>query len=118
MPRVKRAVHSHKKRRKVLKAAKGYRGGRSRLLRTAKETVARALQYAYRDRRTKKREFRSLWIIRINAAARENGLSYSQMIYGLTKAGVEVDRKMLADIAVSDADGFRTLAEKARAAIG
>jgi len=118
MPRVKRAVHSHKKRRKVLKAAKGYRGGRSRLLRTAKETVARALQYAYRDRRAKKREFRSLWITRINAAARENGLSYSQMIYGLTKAGVEVDRKMLADIAVSDADGFRTLAEKARAAIG
>src|SRR3989339_1992918 len=105
MPRVKRAVHSHKKRRSILKLAKGFRGGHGSLLRSAKEAVARALRYAYRDRRNVKREFRSLWIIRINAAARENGLSYSQMIYGLTKAGVEVDRKMLADIAVSDADG-------------
>ena len=97
MPRVKRAVHSHKKRRKVLKAAKGFRGGHGRLLRSAKEAVARALQYAYRDRRTKKREFRSLWITRVNAAARENGLSYSQFIFGLKKAGVEVDRKVLAE---------------------
>jgi large subunit ribosomal protein L20 len=118
MPRVKRAVHSQKKRRKVLKAAKGFRGGRGRLLRTAKETVARALRYAYRDRRNKKREIRSLWIARVNAAARENGLSYSQFLFGLKKAGVEVDRKILADLAVNDAAGFRTLAEAAKAAIG
>lgn len=118
MPRVKRAVHSHKKRRKVLKAAKGYRGGHGRLLRSAKEAVARALQYAYRDRRAKKREFRALWITRVNAAARENGLSYSQLIFGLKKSGVEVDRKILADMAVHDAEGFRVLADTARAAIG
>jgi large subunit ribosomal protein L20 len=118
MPRIKRAVHSHKKRRKILKAAKGFRGGRGRLLRSAKEAVARALQYAYRDRRTKKREIRSLWITRVNAAARLNGLSYSQFLFGLKKAGVEVDRKVLADLAINDAAGFRTLAETARAAIG
>ncbi|MGE5699761.1 MAG: 50S ribosomal protein L20 [Deltaproteobacteria bacterium] len=117
MPRVKRAVHSHKKRRKVLKAAKGFRGGRGRLLRSAKEAVARALQYAYRDRRNKKREIRSLWIVRVNAAARENGLSYSQFIFGLSKAGVEVDRKVLADLAVNDAAAFKALADRARAAI-
>src|SRR4030066_1004223 len=105
MPRVKRAVHSHKKRRKVLKAVKGCRGGPGRLLRSAKEAVARALQYAYRDRRTKKREFRALWIIRVNAAARENGLSYSQFIFGLKKAGVEVDRKGLAELAGHAAKG-------------
>src|SRR4030067_3685101 len=118
MPRVKRAVHSHKKRRKVLKAAKGFRGGHGRLLRSAKEAVARALQFAYRDRRTKKREFRALWITRVNAAARENGLSYSQFIFGLKKAGVEIDRKGLADLAVSDAKGFRALADSANAALG
>jgi large subunit ribosomal protein L20 len=118
MPRVKRAVHSHKKRRKVLKAAKGFRGGRGRLLRSAKEAVARALQYAYRDRRTKKREIRSLWIVRVNAAARENGLSYSQLVFGLKKAGVEVDRKVLADLAINDAPAFRALADTARLAIG
>lgn len=118
MPRAKRAVHSHKKRRKALKAAKGFRGGRGRLLRSAKEAVARAGQYAYRDRRAKKREFRALWIARVNAAARENGLSYSQFIFGLKKAGVEIDRKVLADIAVSDAEGFRSLAESARAVLG
>jgi large subunit ribosomal protein L20 len=118
MPRIKRAVHSHKKRRKILKAAKGFRGGRGRLLRSAKEAVARALQYAYRDRRTKKREIRSLWITRVNAAARLNGLSYSQFLFGLKKAGVEIDRKVLADLAINDAAGFRTLAETARAAIG
>lgn len=118
MPRVKRAVHSHKKRRKVLKAAKGYRGGHKRLLRSAKEAVARGLAYAYRDRRTRKREFRSLWIVRVNAAARENGLSYSQFLHGLKKAGVEVDRKVLADLALNDAEAFRRLAETARAAIG
>lgn len=118
MPRVKRSVHSQKKRRKVLKAAKGFRGGRGRLLRSAKEAVARALQYAYRDRRTKKREIRSLWIARVNAAARENGLSYSQLLFGLKKAGVEIDRKVMADLAVNDAAGFRAIAETARAAIG
>jgi large subunit ribosomal protein L20 len=117
MPRVKRAVHSHKKRRKVLKLAKGFRGGHGRLLRSAKEAVARALRYAYRDRRAKKREFRALWITRVNAAARENGMSYSQFLFGLKKAGVEVDRKILADLAVNDAGGFKVLAEKARAAL-
>jgi large subunit ribosomal protein L20 len=118
MPRAKRAVHSHKKRRKILKAAKGFRGGHGRLLRSAKEAVARAHQYAYRDRRAKKRDFRALWIARVNAAARENGLSYSQFIFGLKKAGVEIDRKILADLAVNDAEGFRTLAESARVALG
>ena len=117
MPRVKRAVHSHKKRRKVLKAAKGFRGGHGRLLRSAKEAVARAHQYAYRDRRVKKREFRALWITRVNAAAREYGLSYSQFIFGLKKAGIEIDRKVLAEIAVSDAAGFRSLAESVRTAL-
>lgn len=117
MPRVKRAVHSHKKRRKVFKLAKGFRGGHGNLLRSAKEAVARALRYAYRDRRAKKREFRALWITRVNAAARENGLSYSQFVFGLKKAGVEVDRKILADLAVNDAAGFRSLAEKAKTAL-
>lgn len=117
MPRVKRAVHSHKKRRKVLKLAKGFRGGHGRLLRSAKEAVARALRYAYRDRRVKKREFRALWIVRVNAAARENGLSYSRLLFGLKKAGVEVDRKILADLAVNDAPAFQALAEKAKAAL-
>jgi large subunit ribosomal protein L20 len=116
MPRVKRAVHSHKKKRKILKLAKGFRGGRGSLIRSAKEAVDRALKYAYRDRRVKKREFRALWITRVNAAAREHGLSYSQFIFGLKKAGVEVDRKMLASIAIDDAAGFAALAEKARAA--
>ena len=117
MSRVKRAVHSHKKRRKVLKAAKGFRGGHGSLLRSAKEAVARALRYAYRDRRTRKREFRALWITRVNAAARENGISYSQLIFGLKKAGVEVDRKVLAQLAVDDAEGFRALADAAKAAL-
>lgn len=117
MPRVKRAVHSHKKRRKVLKLAKGFRGGHGRLLRSAKEAVARALRYAYRDRRVRKREFRALWIVRVNAAARENGLSYSRLLFGLKKAGVEVDRKILADLAVNDAAAFQVLAEKAKAAL-
>mgnify|MGYP006270096731 CR=1 FL=1 len=117
MSRVKRAVHSHKKRRKVLKLAKGYRGGHGRLLRSAKEAVARALRYAYRDRRVRKREFRALWITRVNAAAREHGLSYSQFLFGLKKAGVEVDRKILADLAVNDAAGFKVLAEKARSSL-
>ena len=88
------------------------------MLRTAKETLARALRYAYRDRRNKKREIRSLWIVRVNAAARENGLSYSQFLFGLKKAGIEVDRKIMADLAVNDTAGFRALAETAKAAIG
>jgi len=117
MPRVKRAVHSQKKRRKVFKTAKGFRGGHGNLLRSAKEAIARALRYAYRDRRTKKREFRALWITRVNAAARLNGLSYSQLMFGLKKAGVEVDRKILADLAVNDDAAFRSLAEKAKAAL-
>ena len=117
MPRVKRAVHSHKKRRKVLKLAKGFRGGHGRLLRSAKEAVARALRYAYRDRRVRKREFRALWITRVNAAARENGISYSRLLFGLKKAGVEVDRKILADLAVNDAAAFQALADKAKAAL-
>lgn len=117
MPRVKRAVHSHKKRRKVMKAAKGYHGGKGRLLRLAKETVARALRYAYRDRRVRKREFRALWIIRVNAAAREQGLSYSRFLFGLKKAGIEVDRKILADLAVNDAAAFAKLVDAAKAAI-
>ena len=118
MPRVKRAVHAQKKRRKVFKTAKGFRGGHGRLLRSAKEAVARALRFAYRDRRTKKREIRSLWITRVNAAARENGLSYSQFLFGLKMAGVELDRKVMADMAVNDPAGFRALADTARAAIG
>ncbi|HEY5997518.1 MAG TPA: 50S ribosomal protein L20 [Candidatus Deferrimicrobiaceae bacterium] len=117
MPRVKRAVHAHKKRRKIMKAAKGFHGGKGRLIRLATETVARALRYAYRDRRVRKREFRALWIVRVNAAARENGLSYSQFVFGLKKAGVDVDRKILADLAVNDAAGFAALANAAKAAL-
>ena len=100
MPRVKRGVTAHAKHKKVLKQAKGYYGARSKVYRVAKQAVIKAGQYAYRDRRQKKRQFRSLWIARINAEARNNGISYSRMIDGLNKAGIEVDRKMLADIAV------------------
>jgi large subunit ribosomal protein L20 len=110
MPRVKRGIKARQRRNKVLKAAKGYRGGHSKVFTTAVVTVDRARRYAYRDRKTKKREFRKLWIIRINAAARENGLSYSQLMCGLHKAGVEVDRKMLAEMAVSNPVGFTKLA--------
>lgn len=115
MSRVKRAVHARKKKNAFFKAAKGYRGGRSRLLRTVKEAVDRARCYAYRDRRTKKRDFRSLWIIRINAAARICGLTYSKLIHGLKLAEIEIDRKSLADLAIADFDGFKTLAEAAKA---
>ncbi len=115
MARVKRAVHSRKKKKSYFKAAKGYRGGRSRLLRTVKEAVDRARCYAYRDRKNKKREFRSLWIIRINAAARICGITYSKMIHGLKLAGIEMDRKSLADLAVFDFDGFKSMAEAAKA---
>ncbi|MEW6280901.1 MAG: 50S ribosomal protein L20 [Candidatus Eremiobacterota bacterium] len=114
MPRVKRGVHSLKKRRTLMKAAKGYRGARSRRTKCAQEAVMRALSYAYRDRRTKKRDFRKLWIARINAAARSNGLSYSRLMNGLKQAGVDVNRKVLADLAVNDAQGFARFAEMAR----
>jgi large subunit ribosomal protein L20 len=117
MPRVKRGVQAHAKHKKVLKAAKGYYGARSKVYRVAKQAVIKAGQYAYRDRRVKKRQFRALWIQRINAAARMNGLSYSRMINGLNKAGVTIDRKMLADIAVHDMPAFSQLAEKAKAAL-
>ncbi|MBT8430394.1 MAG: 50S ribosomal protein L20 [Gammaproteobacteria bacterium] len=117
MPRVKRGVQAHAKHKKVLKAAKGYYGARRTVYRVAKQAVIKAGQYAYRDRRVKKREFRALWIQRINAAARLCDMSYSRFINGLNKAGIEVDRKMLADIAVHDMPAFEQLAEKAKAAL-
>ena len=117
MPRVKRGVQAHAKHKKVLKSAKGYYGARRKVYRVAKQAVIKAGQYAYRDRRVKKREFRALWIQRINAAARMCGMSYSRFIDGLNKAGVEIDRKMLADIAVHDMPAFEQLAEKAKAAL-
>jgi large subunit ribosomal protein L20 len=116
MPRVKRAVSAHKKRRTVLNRAKGYYGAKSRSYRAAKEQVQHSLQYAYRDRRTKKREIRRLWITRINAAARMNGLSYSVFMDGLKKAGVELDRKVLSDMAINDPQAFAALVEVAKAA--
>src|SRR5512146_304258 len=106
MPRVKRGFKARQRRNKVLKLAKGYRGARSKLFRSATEAVDRALKYAFRDRRVKKRDFRALWITRINAAARINGLSYSRLIHGLKVAQVEIDRKILADLAVSDPRAF------------
>ena len=117
MPRIKRGVQAHKRHKKVLKQAKGYYGARSKVYRVAKQAVIKAGQYAYRDRRQRKRQFRSLWIQRINAAARMNDISYSQFMHGLDKAGIEVDRKMLADIAVHDMPAFTQLAEKAKAAL-
>jgi large subunit ribosomal protein L20 len=117
MPRVKRGVTAHARHKKVLKEAKGYYGARSKVYRVAKQAVIKAGQYAYRDRRQKKRQFRSLWIVRINAAARENGLSYSRLVDGLKKAGIETDRKVLAEIAYHDQEGFAALAEQAKAAI-
>ena len=115
MARVKRAVNAQKKRRVVLERASGYRGQRSRLYRKAKEQVVHSLGYAYRDRRAKKGDFRRLWIQRINAAARANGMTYNRFIQGLKAAGVEVDRKILADLAVNDATAFAALVELARA---
>ncbi|WP_045211414.1 50S ribosomal protein L20 [Desulfonatronovibrio magnus] len=109
--RVKRGKTAHKRHKKYLKLAKGYRGGRSKLYRTAREAVERSLCYAYRDRRQKKREFRKLWVVRINAAAREYGLSYSRFMNGLSKAGVELNRKVLADMAVNEKAAFARLAE-------
>ncbi len=117
MPRVKRGVQARARHKKVLKEARGYYGARSRVYRVAKQAVTKAGQYAYRDRRQKKRQFRSLWIVRINAEARNNGISYSNMINGLNKAGVEVDRKVLADLAVHDKIAFAALAEQAKAAL-
>lgn len=117
MPRVKGGVVSRKRRKRVLKLAKGYFGSKHTLYKTANEQVMKSLQYAYRDRRQKKRDFRKLWITRINAAARMNGLSYSQLMHGLKLAGIEVNRKMLADLAVSDAAAFTALANTAKEAM-
>jgi large subunit ribosomal protein L20 len=117
MSRVKRAVHAKKKRRATLELTKGFRGDASRHYKTAKEALLKADQYRYRDRRNRKRDFRRLWITRINAAARLNGLSYSQFIHGLELANVELDRKVLADIAVRDAETFRRIADRAREAL-
>jgi large subunit ribosomal protein L20 len=114
--RVKRSVHARKKRRAVLDRAKGYRGQKHSSYRRAKEQVMKSEAYAYRDRRNRKRDFRRLWIIRINAAARREGLSYSAFMAGLRASGIEVNRKMLADLAVRDPDGFRRFAERARQA--
>ena len=116
MARIKRAVNAHKKRRKVLKLAKGYWGSKSKQYRTASEQVRRSLRYAYTGRKLRKREFRSLWITRINAAAHLNGMNYSTLISGLKKKGVEVNRKMLADLAVNDAEAFAQLAQMAKEA--
>ena len=117
MPRVKRGVTSKARHKKVLSRAKGYYNARRQLIRTAKQAVMKSGQYAYRDRRTRKRDFRSLWIVRINAAAHECGMSYSRFMNGLRKAEITVDRKMLADIAVHDRPAFSALADKAKAAL-
>lgn len=117
MPRVKRGVIARAKHKKILKKARGYYGARSRVFRVAKQAVIKAAQYAYRDRRNKKREFRALWIVRINAAARQYGLSYSRFMNGLAKAGIELDRKVLAEMAVFDQVGFAKLAEQAKSAV-
>jgi large subunit ribosomal protein L20 len=117
MPRVKRGVTAHARHKKVLKKAKGYYGRRKNVFRVATQAVTKAGQYAYRDRRQRKRQFRTLWIARINAAAREFGLSYSRMIDGMNKASIEVDRKVLADLAVHDLAAFGKIAEQAKAAL-
>ncbi len=114
MPRVKRSITAKKKRRRILKMAKGFFGARSRLLKTATEAVERAMKYAYRDRRVRKRDFRKLWITRINAAARINEISYSRLIDGMKKAGVEIDRKILAELAVHDPRGFSEIVSVAK----
>ncbi|MFO7832121.1 MAG: 50S ribosomal protein L20 [Desulfuromonadaceae bacterium] len=117
MPRVKRGFKARRRRNKVLKLAKGYRGARGKLFRSATEAVDRGLSYAYRDRRTKKRDFRALWIARINAAARMEGLSYSRLVHGLKQSDIALDRKILAEIAVTDPAGFREIVGKAKAQI-
>lgn len=118
MPRVKRGVTARARHKKVLDQAKGYRGRRKNVYKIAKQAVMRAGQYAYRDRRNRKREFRALWIVRINAGAREAGVSYSQFMAGLKKAGIEVDRKVLADLAVFDKAAFGKIVEQAKASLG
>lgn len=115
MPRVKHSVATKRRKKKLLKQARGYWGAKSRLYRTAQEAVDRAQAYAYRDRRTRKRDFRRLWIARINAAVRVHGLSYSQFIHGLSKAQIEINRKVLADLAVTDSDAFAAIAQQAKA---
>jgi large subunit ribosomal protein L20 len=115
MPKVKHSVATKKRKKKVLKLARGYWGAKSRLYRTAQEAVNRAQAYAYRDRRVKKRDFRRLWIARINAAARLNEISYSQLIHGLSQANIEINRKLLAELAVNDPSAFSAIAEKAKA---
>ncbi|MCY4244321.1 MAG: 50S ribosomal protein L20 [Gammaproteobacteria bacterium] len=117
MPRIKRGVTARARHKKVLRKARGYYGARSRVYRSARQAVQRAGQYAYRDRRRRKREFRALWIIRINAAARQAGLSYSRLMSGLRKADIALDRKSLADLAVHDPGAFSALAEKAKASL-
>lgn len=114
MPRIKRGVTAKARHKKILKLAKGYYGARSRVYRVAKQAVIKALQYAYRDRRQRKREFRALWIVRINAAARLSGLSYSRLMNGLKRAGIILDRKVLADLAVHDKPAFAKLAQQAK----
>ena len=114
MPRVKTGVTAHRRHKKILKLAKGYRGARSKQFKKANESVMKAGQYAFRDRKNKKRNFRRLWIARINAAARINGISYSKLMYGLSKAGVAVDRKMMADLAVSDMTAFEKFVDIAK----
>jgi large subunit ribosomal protein L20 len=118
MARVKRGVTAHAKHKKVLKAAKGYYGRRKNTIRIAKQAVEKAMQYNYRDRKVKKRNFRALWIQRINAAVREHGVTYGHFIHAMSKAGIEVDRKVLADIAVKDPAGFKAIVDKAMAAAG
>jgi large subunit ribosomal protein L20 len=117
MARVKRGVQAHARHKKVIRQAKGYSGRRKNVYRVAKQAVIKAGQYAYRDRRQRKRQFRALWIVRINAAARNCGLSYSRLINGLLRAGIEVDRKVLADLAVHDVTAFNALAEQSKAAL-
>lgn len=117
MPRVKRGVTAHRRHKKVLKAAKGYYGARSRVYRVAKQAVTKAGQYAYRDRKVKKRVFRALWITRINAQARLNDITYSRLIAGLKKAEIAIDRRVLADLAVNDKDAFAAVAQEAKAAL-
>ena len=117
MPRVKRGVVAHRRHKKILKQAKGYYGARSRIFRVAKQAVTKAGQYAYRDRRQRKRQFRALWITRINAQSRANGLSYSRLINGLKKAEIGLDRRVLADLAVHDKSAFAAIVEQAKAAL-
>ncbi len=118
MPRVKTNVASHKKKKKIMKQARGYRGGRSKLVCSARETVERALHYAYRDRRNRKRTMRRLWILRINAACRLNGMSYNRFIQGLKRGNIDINRKMLADMAVNDPKSFSKLTDVAKQSLG